>query len=57
MNKWNYIGRALVIGKLFVGALLVHHGWSGEPANFYPFIFGIYMMLDVRLQMLVGRGR
>ena len=48
----NLIGRILIVGKIVVGALLVHHGWSGEPANFFPFLFGLWVLLDVRLSVI-----
>jgi len=39
----------VAILQIAIGALLVWHGWSGTPANLYPFLFGLWMLLDVRL--------
>jgi len=43
------IDLAIDVAKVTAGALLVYHGWSGTPANFYPFIFGLWILLDTRL--------
>ena len=48
----NRIEKPAVAIQFLAGAFLVYHGWSGTPANFFPFLFGLWMLLDVRLHLI-----
>lgn len=48
----NRIEKPAVAIQFLAGAFLVYHGWSGTPANFFPFLFGIYLLIDVRLHWM-----
>lgn len=41
----------VTVVQVAIGGFLVWHGWSGEPANIYPFLFGLWVLLDARLHV------